>query len=94
MYSEAPPSAAPSVSMGSTEAAPAMSISSGAMSRMVCAWATRPKMPGVDNAASRRAALRPNRYATDPSSISRAPLGSGRVTLAATASTAADMNPA
>ena len=44
-----------------TEAAPAISIKSGAISRIVCAWATRPKMLGVDRDASRRAAQRPRR---------------------------------
>jgi hypothetical protein len=35
---------------------------------MVCAIATRPKMPGVLSAASMRACARPSRYATDASS--------------------------
>ena len=71
-----------------------MSIKSGEMSRIVCAIATRPKMFGALSAASSRATLRPSRYATDLSSMSRRPLASGRLTRAAALSTASAMEPA
>src|SRR5215208_3849796 len=93
-YSDAPWSAAPSAPIGSADAVPRMSIRSGEMSRMVCASATRPKILGALNDASMRATLRPNRYATEPSSIRRRPFGSRRAALAATLSAAVAMNPA
>ena len=71
-----------------------MSIRSGDTSRIVCASATRPKMLGADNAASIRAALRPSRYATESSSISLRPFGSGSATFAAALSSASAMKPA